>query len=298
MKKAVFVLLLVAYVAVVVPLAAYLRDRPVAIKLGYTPHAGVLKIVAADQRTLMAELSVLKVLFYYGTLVAKWRENVIIRPEYYNMFKTLESAVILDPYNMDAYYFAQAAFTWEIGRARDVNRLLEYGMQHRTWDWTLPFYAGFNAAFFLQEYQQAAGFMEKAAELSGSSHFTNLAARFFYESGRNSLGVMFLERMIENARDEKIKNMYRMRRDALLAVSRIEGALERYRTRFGRSPEQLAELVSSGAIREMPRDPYGGRFFLDDDGKVRSTSAFCLAGSRAEEKDRPASARPRAGELP
>ena len=46
------------------------------------------------------------------------------------MYKTLQTAAKFDPYNSDAYYFAQAAFTWEVGRAKEVNQMLDYGMKH------------------------------------------------------------------------------------------------------------------------------------------------------------------------
>lgn len=283
MKKLLLGILVMAlYVAVVVPLAEHMRERPVAIKLGYTPDARVVKYVAGDQKNLLAQLNILRVLFYYGTLVEKWRENVIIQPEYFNMFKTLESAIILDPYNVDAYYFAQAAFTWEIGRAQDVNRLLDYGMRYRYWDWSLPFYAGFNAAYFLEDFQTAASYMERAAEITGDSLFTNLAARYHFEAGHSGLGIAFLDSMIEGATEPRLKQVYQLRRDALLAVEAIESALENYRQRFDRSPDDLYELVLHHFLTELPVDPYGGTFYLDDQGRVRSTSAF--ASGRAGEE--------------
>ena len=271
-----FVILLISYLAVITPFTAYLKDRPVAVKLGYLPDADVIKIISGDHRTLIAEYAVVKVLFYFGTLTEKAQSSIRLQPEYYNMFKTLETAVQLDPYNMDSYYFAQAAFTWEVGRARDVNRLLEYGMKYRTWDWYLPFYAGFNAAYFLKDYAGAASHMKKAAELSGEPLFTNLAARYFYEAGREELGIMFLQTMEKGAKDEKIRKVYALRKQALLAVESLNQAVHQFKMRKNRSPVNLAELVSSGIIRSIPEDPYGGLFYLDHKGSVRSTSKFAF----------------------
>lgn len=276
MKKVGFLVLLAVYVSVVVPLGAHLKNRPLVVKLGYTPDAQVLQLVTGDQRTLVAEMLVLKVLFYFGSLVEQWQERVFVRPEHYNMFKTLEAAIKLDPYNMDAYYFAQAAFTWEVGRAREVNRLLQYGMRYRNWDWTLPFYAGFNAAYFLGDYENAARFMQQAAQLSGNSLFINLAARFFYEAGRSHMGVLFLDSMIERARDPKVRHLFQMRKAALLATAAIEQAVAKYRQRFGRLPDDMDDLVAASVLAEIPRDPYGGEFYLDKKGMVRSTSSFTL----------------------
>ena len=141
------------------------------------------------------------------------------------MFQHLEHAVKIDPYNMDAYYFAQAAFTWETGHAKDVNKLLDYGIKYRTWDYWLPFYAGFNAAYFLKDYPTAAKYMQTAAEMSNNSLFSRLAARYFHESGEAGLGLVFLETMAKGAKTEGIRNIYEKRIEAFKSVRLIEEAM-------------------------------------------------------------------------
>ncbi len=271
------IVLLVSYVALLGPFTSYLSNRPMVLKLGSVPDAQALKIFAGDQRYLIADYLVTRVLFYFGTYMDRDRRVVMDKPEYLNMFKTLETAVKLDPYNIDAYYFTQAAFTWELGRAKDVNKVLAYGMKYRTWDYQLPFYAGFNAAYFLKDYKSAANYMRKAAELSGEQLFTNLAARYFYEADESDLGIIFLDTMTRGARDPQVKNVYKLRREALDAVKIIEQALDSYRLKTGeRMPGSLEELVTIGILNALPADPYGGTFYLDDKGKVRSTSRFSL----------------------
>ena len=270
--------LLISYLVILIPFTGYMRNRPVAVKLGYLPEAEALRLVSADQKNLLADFAVLKVLFYFGTLTEKWQQRVKLAPEYFNMFKTIETAVKLDPYNMDAYYFAQAAFTWEVGRARDVNRLLLYGMKYRDWDYNLPFYVGFNYAYFLKDYKRAAPYMKRAAELSGNPLYTTLAARYFYEAGQNTLGIILLESMEKGARDRNIRRIYSMRRKALIAVSTLEEGVRRFASRYGRMPKDLSELATGGVIARIPVDPYGGRFYLAEDGMVRSTSNLSFGG--------------------
>jgi len=226
---------------------------------------------------VFAEMAIVKVLFYYGSLVDQWTKQVIIRPEFFNMFKTLNAAIILDPYNMDAYYFCQAAFTWELGRAREVNALLDHGMKYRTWDPWLPFYAGFNSGYFLKDYSAAAEYMRRAAEISGNPLFTKLAARYFYESDQTDIALAFLDSMISGAKDPAVKQTYELRKQALLAVSVLENALVRYRSEIGQNPQSLQDLVRAGIIQNLPQDPYGGEFYLDDHGKIRSSSKLANA---------------------
>ena len=240
--------LVVAYALLLPSFTGYLVKRPVEIKLGYLPHPQVLKAASGEHRTTVAEMAVLRVLFYFGSLLQKAQENVILRPEFMNMFKTLQSSLYLDPYNMDAYYFAQASFTWDLGRIHEVNHLLKIGMEKRDWDYWIPFYLGFNYAYFLKDYEQAASYMQRAAELSGNSLFTNLAARYFYESEQTAFGLAFLETMISGAKDPAVKHHYELRRDALLAITTLEKAKAEYLDRFGVRAEALQQLIDFRVI--------------------------------------------------
>ncbi len=274
-----FVALIAGYVLCIMPFASYMKNRPVAVKLGYVPSAEVLRVAVGDQKLLVAHAAVVKVLVYFGTLVDKLNTNKIVIPaEYLNMYKTLQTAVKLDPYNSDAYYFAQAAFTWEVGRAAEVNLMLDYGMKYRTWDYMLPFYAGFNAAYFLKQYEPAARYMQKAAELSGNPLLTNLAARYYYESDKSKVGIDFLEMMEKGAKDEQTRKLYHLRRTALLAAACIQAAVDQFKEQNGRLPARLEELLEHGILKQLPEDPYGGHFYLDNSGIVRTTSKFAFGG--------------------
>lgn len=277
-RRVVVVMLLLSYFAVILPFTAYLKNRPTVIKLGYLPEAVIIRAVSGDQRYLIAESTIVKVLFYYGSLIDKLNDKVIIPPEYQNMFRTLETAVKLDPYNKDPYYFAQAAFTWEVGHAADVNKMLMYGMKYRTWDSELPFYISFNNAYFMKDFRNAAIFMKNAAEISGFPLYTSLAARYFYEAGIDELGIVFLDTMEKGAQDKQIKKIYQLRKQALISVKTLREAMKKFKASYRRMPTDLSELVASGTLKEIPTDPYGGRFYLAKGGMIRSTSKFTLEG--------------------
>jgi hypothetical protein len=238
------------------------------------PTADVLRVTVGDQKLLAAHATIVKLLFYYGTLVKVYNRMTDLPAEYNNMYNSLQTAMKLDPYNSDLYYFAEATFTWEVNRAKDVNNMLDYGMEYRTWDYLLPFFAGFNSAFFLKEPDPAARYMKKAAEISNHPLLTSLAARYFYEANQSELGVKFLEMMESEAKDNKIWRIYRFRRIALEAVISIQDAVKIFRKKYDRLPRHIQELIDSGILLKLPEDPYGGQFYLDDSGKVVSTSKF------------------------
>jgi hypothetical protein len=281
--KLALLLSLCTYLLIIGPFSAHLKNRPLQIKVGYPPEAAVIKCLTADQRYLAADWIVLKVILYFGELLEKAHGKNLYAsdPDYPGMFRMLQTGLRIDPYNADAYYFAQAVYTWDVGRFREVNNMLEYGMKYRRWDFQIPFFAGFNSAYFLKDYKTAAKYTKIAAEIVHEPQFANLTARYFYEAGENDLAIMFLDVMKKGARDENEKKLYTFRRTALAAAKAIQDAVNGYQRRHGRLPATLQELVAGGYLRSIPEDPYGGKFYLDGNGKVRTTSKFSFAGAHA-----------------
>ena len=269
-------LLLSSYVLILIPFSGYLQQKTFVEKLGYTPQPEALRILSADQKQFVAASLVMKVLFYFGSLVEKNQGKITLPPDYFGMYKTIETALKLDPYNMDGYYFAQAILVWDVGRVQEANSLLEYGMQYRDWDWYLPFFAGFNYAYFLKDYQKAAKCYRKAADLTGNELFTNLAGRYLHESGQTEMAIAYLSAMEKGAKNDAIRKTFKLRLQAFREVRKIEQARVAYRRATGRDPMSVSDLVLKGFLKEIPVDPYGGTFFLAKDGRALTTSKFAF----------------------
>ncbi len=269
---------LLLYGILIIPFTHYLHNKPFVEKLGYVPSVAALKTIAANHKELVAASLVLKVLMYFGGLFDKSDGQITIPPDYMAMSRLLHGAVRLDPYNMDAYYFAQGFLTWDVKQFKIANELLDYGMKYRTWDWYLPFLAGFNSAFFLKDYAAASKYYQRAGELSGSDLSKLLAGRYMQESGQTELAMAYLTAMEKGERNPAVKKNYQIRLTAFREASRIEIARDRYLETQGALPSTVGQLVSEGLLLPPPRDPYGGQFYLEVDGKVATTSKYAFAG--------------------
>ena len=269
-------LLLGLYLGILFPFTAYMKNKPFAEKVGYVPKGEVLNYISADQKQFVASTLVMKVLFYFGSLTEKTDKKVDIPVDYQAMSRTIHAAVKVDPYNMDAYYFAQAILVWDVGQIQLANNLLEYGMKYRTWDFYLPFFAGFNYAYFLKDYEKAAKYYKIAGDLSGAELYTNLAGRYFFESGQSDLAIAYLSTMEKSARNDSIRRAFRTRLQAIRQGKLIEVARDRFLKENGHLPASVEELLRKGYLVQPPVDPYGGKFYLESDGKVRSTSKFAF----------------------
>jgi tetratricopeptide (TPR) repeat protein len=190
----------------------------------------------------------------------------------------LHGAVKLDPYNMDAYYFAQSFLAWDVQQYKLANDLMDYGMQYRTWDWYLPFFAGFNSSFFLKDYSAAARYYQRAGELSGSDLTRLLAGRYMQKSGQTDLAIAYLTAMQKGENNPALKKNYQFRLSAFHEARRIEAARDSYQKIHGVMPKTIEQLVSLKLLSPPPKDPYGGQFYLDGDGKVATTSNFAFTG--------------------
>ncbi|RNC67628.1 MAG: hypothetical protein ED859_13725 [Desulfuromonadales bacterium] len=265
---------LVVYGLLIVPFSEQMRTKPFVEKLGYIPQGEVLRMFSGDQKQSMASGLMTRILIYFGTLVEKSESKIDVPPDYFAIYKMIDGVTKLDPYNMDAYYFAQAVLVWDVKRIKEVNALLDYGMKYRDWDFYLPFFAGFNNAYFLKDYEKAARYYKRAGDITGDELHVNLAGRYFYETGQTDLAIAYLNTMIRSAKSDAIRKSFQTRLQALKEVKRVEQALVRYRTGHGGRVPSLAELVDKGYLDPPPLDPYGGSFYLDETGMVRTTSKF------------------------
>jgi competence protein ComGC len=67
-------------------------------------------------------------------------------------------------------------------------------------------------------------------------------------------------------------------------VSLIEQARDSFKADHHKLPDSVETLFSSGYLKEIPKDPYGGKFYIDSDGKVKTTSKFANFGAKSSEK--------------
>jgi hypothetical protein len=73
-----------------------------------------------------------------------------------------------------------------------------------------------------------------------------------------------------------------IRAEALEKILQLEEVIAGFKKRFHRAPYRLQELVDVGILNHLPEDPYGGTFYLDKQGKVRTTSKLAFGKGSSE----------------
>lgn len=231
----------------------------------YLPPEEVMQIISLDYKNLVSELLFFRAIVYFGDKL-----ETRIMPNWHWIHKALDTSTYLDPYNIDSYYFAEAVLTWDAKMIKEANELLERGLKYRKWDWYLPFFIGFNYLYFLRDTQKAAPYYKGAAELEPS--VAPLAAKIYYKINETAFAIAFLKKMYEDAQNENVRKAISIRLDAMEKILLLEKGVNQYKDKFQKLPENVEEVIKAGIIEKLPEDPYGGVFFIDKDGRIKTTS--------------------------
>ncbi|MBC7792394.1 MAG: hypothetical protein H7Z43_01695, partial [Clostridia bacterium] len=195
----------------------------------------------------------------------------------YPMTEPLLTRVLtLDPMFGSAYDFAATALTVTPGMATRSTELLRQGEEMRPDYWRIPFYLGFNLYYFDRDYAGAAEALTRAAQHAEAPEYVGrLATRFAASSGQPRAALELINQLIAGASDEKAKETYRDRRQALVYEVQLEDlklATRRFEQQSGRTPAAISELVDAKLLPFAPSDPWGERYLLDTSGAPTSAS--------------------------
>lgn len=240
---------------------------------GYVIPSKFSRILSVGHEGLLSDFLFLKTAtFIGGRGIAS---QLMTEADWDFVKQSLDVVTDLDPYFLDPYVLAEGLLAWDAQRPEMANELLMKGVQYRDWDWHLPFYVGFNNFYFLKNYEQASGFIMQAAELSGSpGYLKTLGARLAYYGGKSKTAVLFLEEMLAETHDPRLKKRLLKRLVALQRAVLIEEAIDLFEMKEGRFPHGLHELITFGCMTAIPEDPYGGEWVILKNGRVFSTSKF------------------------
>ncbi len=261
--------------------ALYLLTMPYAVAVRpqheqlFTLPADMLRVVSGQFKEVSADVSFLNALTWLGGHRTQPATHRYLPEQYAWVYNTLHNAVALDPYFMDPYYLMNAALIWDRYRPAAVNGLIAKGADARTWDSLLPFYAGFNYYYFLNNADKSVQYLKEASNRSGgNSFYDTLAARIAYKANKTELGIAYLEQQIHQAELEgRLSSLepLKSRLATLQGIHTIELAVAAYRKLFLRPPRSIEELIRLRMLDKMPKDEWGGTYYLDGEGHVLST---------------------------
>ncbi|MDY6843273.1 MAG: hypothetical protein SVW57_04185 [Thermodesulfobacteriota bacterium] len=235
----------------------------------YLPYGKYLRFITMGYDQIIADVLWLRSIQYIGDKSEEKRG-------YPHLYSLLDLVTDIDPKFVLAYRVGGVILSVWAGKVEESNRLLKKGFKHNPDDWRLPFFIGFNNFFYLRNFHDAAYYIGKASIMQGSPpYLTMLASRLYAEAEVPEFGIEFLWRVYENTVDKRVRNRVLRRMKELIVerdVKNLELALKRYKEKTNVNPKELQELITKGIIESLPKEPYGGYYYLDqEDGRVKSS---------------------------
>jgi tetratricopeptide (TPR) repeat protein len=261
------ILLLASSAALDLRIAEGALSKPYDVK--YVPTGPAARIAALGHRTFLSDLYWLSAVQYIGETKADQRGWDKLLP-------LVDLVTDLDPRHGYAYQTAGIVLS-AAGRLDESDRILQKGIDRGPPYWTFPYYVSFNHWFYRGDYEKGAEYARLAAKVPGASpNISHLAVSLAAKSGTPDDALRLLEELRATVQDEVTASrldeqmkLATLERDA----QALERAAERFRAQSGRDPLSLHELVWTGHVRELPKDPFGGVYRWDPvERKVRSTA--------------------------
>ncbi|MBI5577183.1 MAG: hypothetical protein HY896_12590 [Deltaproteobacteria bacterium] len=196
------------------------------------------------------------------------------RADYDRLYVLLDTAINFDPRFTVPYLLGGMILGDSPNHTGAALQVLARGRKNHPSEWRIPFYIGYIRYFSLGDPVRGGEALFEASRIPGSAPYLPLlASRMLSEGRAPATALAFLERMMDQETNPaRRETLDRRMREVIVErdVQMLERAAEEYRRREGRAPERLSDLVSTGMISSVPREPNGGRYIITSEGKVRS----------------------------
>jgi len=256
------------------------REQPlglpadVSTNLLYVRSPEFLRRASLSFHALVADIYWIRTVQHYGRTKLSTDSN----KQYDILYPLLDLSTSLDPYFDVAYKFG-AIFLAEqypagAGRPDQAIALLRKGLQAQPDKWQLAQEVGFVYYWWLADYQAAAMWFNRAADMTKAPDWLRpLAAVTLAQGGNRATSRTLWTEIVRNADADWLKSQatFRLNQlDAMDGIDVMERVVQQYRARTGVLPATWIDMIRAGLLRAIPADPTGTPLRLDaSTGKVR-----------------------------
>jgi hypothetical protein len=237
------------------------------------PRASLLRVGGRAFLPLLAD--------YYWLAAIQAAGKANSEAEYRDLADYTQLITDLDPDFAYVYQFGGTMVPYNRGRetwvnTRESTAILEKGVARFPNSVILRMLLAYDYSVFQKDYARAAHILEETARLPGTPRYVSLlATRLYAQAGAFEAASAFADQFAATSEDPDIRAAFEHRKKEI-ALERILQELDRavaeFRERTGRLPNDLHELVSSGALATIPADPLEGDLYLGADERTYSTS--------------------------
>lgn len=233
-------------------------------------------IVAAGDRFLAADMAA------FRALIASTEH---MDAENYRILGVVQSDVAwFNPAHEDNYYVAAAILPWS-GEVAAAQAILKSASEARPFDWQPAFYYAFNALHFEKNPEDGARWLRTAASHASDEmekiQLQQMAALWADKGESADFAVTLHRAMAKETKHRSFARFLEKRAQRFENIAYLERAVKVFFDAKGVKPSDLNQLLESGVLQELPTDPFGVSYVLDEDGQPRLDQK---AGGRMRER--------------
>ncbi len=271
MKRMIIPLILCFLLADLVMVHLY-KEKPLVKEetLGLKFDPKVIKLSFPAFAEVVADIIYIRLCVFFGEKIFA---NVKLE-DWDWILNNIETVLTIDPYYFDPYYMTGTLIAWEAPKMHleEINQILKKGLSYSK-DFCIPFFLGFNQFYFLDDKETGAYYLKMASERENSPKYLPLlVTRLYTKSGKIDAAIAITTEQLKRETNKEYYKRLKKRLEALKILKGLQFAIDIYQRQFGKCPETLEKIKEKGIIKEIPEDPYKGKFCIEKDCRVWTTS--------------------------
>jgi len=236
------------------------------------PNAKLVQWVARSHLSLIADIYWLKAMNIAGDIQSPEEARELFA--YGNFIADLEPKLLQNYWLTGLSLPFPTAHGWE--NAELASQMYERGLLQFPNNTRLLIYYASNELFYRHNPLKAAELLMALAQNDDAPPYAGmLAARVLAHNKSFDMALDFMAFMQKAATDEMERELLEKRVKEIQLeqiLSILDGSIEAFQRWHGRFPKTPDELVSAGVVPRLPEEPFGGEFYIDEEGKMHSTS--------------------------
>lgn len=236
----------------------------------YLPETKIVKLITLGFDNLVSDILWFNTVSYFGKHLTTDRD--------YRWLKHMCTLVYdLDPNKQHVVEFCASMLSWAALDPKGSNVILDNAIKSHPNVWRYYYLRGFNYWFFLEDHTQARKDLETASKLpEAPALISSLASRLISHTEDPQTAIAFLTEMIKNAKDKSAQSalLTQLKRAHLSNhLNILKKAASIFKEKTGSPISDLSQLVSTQILKELPQEPFGGKYYLDSQTEeIKTTS--------------------------
>jgi len=229
--------------------------------------SSALKKISLGYKEIVADIYWLRAIQYFGGKKIKEQDPDLL-------YKYFDILTDLDPQFVNAYRFGGTFLAepppYGLGDIEKGTRLFDKGRENNPNSFRIPLEEAFVYYLYAKDYERAAELFDEASEKPGLSPFRRASIKGMAASAHTYGGNRELSKKIwreiyettpnEGRRNFALRNLKEL--ETMDMEDRLTEALRQYIKRYNEIPTSLNALRDAGIVKQIPREPLGGKFII------------------------------------